>query len=659
MSDEQAICPHCGKGVSQQVLGMCPQCMLKAGLSGFTDDGSIPEPASRFVPPTVEELGRYFPQLEILELIGRGGMGAVYKARQKQLDRIVALKILPPGIGDGPAFANRFTREAKALAALAHPNIVTLYEFGQTDGLFFFLMEYVDGMNLRQLLAGGKLAPKEALAIVPHICDALQYAHDRGIVHRDIKPENILLGRDGVVKIADFGVAKIIGKAETRTAETAAARETAATMAGVAGTPAYMAPEQLHRPAEVDHRADIYSLGVVLYQMLTGELPGKHIEPPSRKVQIDVRIDEIVMRALERNPEMRYSQASVFKTEVETVAGETQNGQCKMQNGEELAPDGRHVAPAASNDSPPARFSRTAIVGVCWSYFAVLAALFWWVATDGGPGQNPTAFSYLLTLTLVPLGIAAPFGTTILGWVAVAQIRRSSGRIYGLPLALFDAMLFPLLALDFITNLVLARGWWAFASLAKDTSIAPYSKATIVIVDILILLAWVVLDYLIVRRVWRAVSKPLNGQQQSPPPATAKEQTNQVRPTQRESEQPSNRHPAWVLAVVTLAVHTAAFLALGLFAFFIIPKFGMIFNDMKTELPLLTRMTMTLSDGMTVTMPLFLAVNAGICLLLGYLNARRSLIGWLICGTALLLAVGGAMLLSLFLPILSLMQSVK
>src|SRR5207302_3353507 len=117
----------------------------------------------------------------------------------------------PPGIGDEPAFTERFTREARALAALNHPGIVTLYEFGQTDGLFFFLMEFVDGVNLRQLLQAGRLAPREALAIVPQICDALQYAHDQGIVHRDIKPENILLDRKGHVKVADFGVARLLG----------------------------------------------------------------------------------------------------------------------------------------------------------------------------------------------------------------------------------------------------------------------------------------------------------------------------------------------------------------------------------------------------------------------------------------------------------------
>ena len=138
-------------------------------------------------------------------------MGAVYKARQKELDRIVALKILPPGIGRDSAFADRFTREARALARLNHSNVVTLYEFGRANGLFFFLMEFVDGVNLRQLLNAGRLSAREALVIVPQICDALQYAHDQGIVHRDIKPENILLDRKGRVKVADFGLARLMG----------------------------------------------------------------------------------------------------------------------------------------------------------------------------------------------------------------------------------------------------------------------------------------------------------------------------------------------------------------------------------------------------------------------------------------------------------------
>ena len=187
---------------------------MKAGLGTGVDigpDSQAEGGRTRFVAPTLEELVKPFPQLEILGFIGQGGMGAVYKARQKALDRVVALKILPPGIGGDPSFAQRFTREAKALAKLNHPGIVTLYEFGQADGLFYFLMEFVDGVNLRHLLEAGRVSPREALAIVPQICDALQYAHDHGIVHRDIKPENILLDRQGRVKVADFGLAKLVG----------------------------------------------------------------------------------------------------------------------------------------------------------------------------------------------------------------------------------------------------------------------------------------------------------------------------------------------------------------------------------------------------------------------------------------------------------------
>ena len=202
-------CPQCGTPLPAGALaGLCPACLLKMGASADTATNAQGKP---FTPPSVTELAAKFSQLEILEFIGKGGMGAVYKARQKELDRVVALKILPPGIGDDPAFAERFAREAKALAKLNHPGIVTIYDFGRVDGLFYFLMEFVDGVNLRQLLHAGRVSPREALAIVPQICDALQFAHDQGIVHRDIKPENILLDRRGRVKVADFGLAKLVG----------------------------------------------------------------------------------------------------------------------------------------------------------------------------------------------------------------------------------------------------------------------------------------------------------------------------------------------------------------------------------------------------------------------------------------------------------------
>ena len=310
--NDSAKCPTCGQPLPAGALaGLCPACLMAQGLE--TDAGSGDANKTRFTPPTLQSLAKLFPQLEILGMLGAGGMGAVYKARQPALDRLVALKVLPAGGTDGGNFAERFNREARALARLNHPNIVAVYEFGHVESLHFFLMEYVDGANLRQLEKAGRLAPREALQLIPQICDALQYAHDEGVVHRDIKPENVLVDRKGRVKIADFGLAKILGQ------DVESLRLT--NEGQVMGTPHYMAPEQVARPLAVDHRADIYSLGVVLYEMLTGELPLGKFSPPSRKVQVDVRFDDVVLRALENDPERRYQHASEVKTQVETIAG--------------------------------------------------------------------------------------------------------------------------------------------------------------------------------------------------------------------------------------------------------------------------------------------------------------------------------------------------
>lgn len=300
-------CPQCGGTLQPDVPeGLCPACLLQHGIA---TEGGVPPGTPPFVPPTIPDLARLFPQLEILELVGKGGMGAVYKARQPALDRFVALKILAPRGGSDLDFAGRFTREARALARLSHPNIVGVYDFGQIESLSYFIMEFVDGPNLRQ---AGKLAPREALEIIPQICAALQFAHDEGIVHRDIKPENVLLDRKGRVKIADFGLAKILGQ-EQKDLRLTGERD-------VMGTPHYMAPEQVERPQEVDHRADIYSLGVVFYEMLTGELPLGKFQSPSQKVQVDVRLDEVVLRSLAKEPDLRYQHVSEMGTRVETIA---------------------------------------------------------------------------------------------------------------------------------------------------------------------------------------------------------------------------------------------------------------------------------------------------------------------------------------------------
>jgi serine/threonine protein kinase len=310
------VCSTCGKAVpSDAPEGLCPNCLLQSGFR--TPESNAGQPSTSgygtpFVAPEPKNLAEHFPQLEILELLGQGGMGAVYKARQKKLDRLVALKILPLESGNTPAFAERFNREAKALARLSHANIIAIHDYGEAGGLFYFIMEYVDGRNLRQLMLQRQLAPRDSLELVPQICEALQYAHDEGVVHRDIKPENIMIDRRGRVKIADFGLAKLLHAHPTDFALTGSRQ--------MMGTPHYMAPEQMERPLEVDHRADIFSLGVVFYELLTSELPLGRFAPPSQKVRIDRRLDDIVLRALTKEPEHRYQRVSEIKYAVEAVA---------------------------------------------------------------------------------------------------------------------------------------------------------------------------------------------------------------------------------------------------------------------------------------------------------------------------------------------------
>ena len=292
----------------------CPRCIM-AEIMVPTQAG---EPVAQIPTLTPEELAPLFPQLEILECLGRGGMGVVYKARQKSLNRLVALKLLAPERAGDPEFAVRFEREAHALAALNHPNLVGVYDFGQAGEYYFLLMEFVDGVNLRQAMKAGRFSPEQALAIVPPVCEALQYAHEHGIVNRDIKPENLLLDKEGSVKIADFGIAKMLGAhlgarhadaaALTEMGDYGESRSQAVGMSDygesrsqAVGTPDYASPEQLNGQA-TDHRADIYSLGVVLYELLTGELPADKLQPPSRKVQIDVRLAAAAARLGDPGP---------------------------------------------------------------------------------------------------------------------------------------------------------------------------------------------------------------------------------------------------------------------------------------------------------------------------------------------------------------------
>lgn len=201
------------------------------------------------------------------------------------------------------------------MARLNHPNIVGIHDFGiNEDGQYYLVMEYVDGVGLDHLIANGPVSPKEALAIVPQICDALQFAHDHGVVHRDIKPGNILLSHRGQVKVTDFGLAKMVSEKNADMSITATGY--------VMGTPDYMAPEQFEGGEAVDHRVDIYALGTVFYQLLTGQLPRGAYDPPSKRIRIDVRADEVVVKALESEPERRYQRVSELKEDVEEISVE-------------------------------------------------------------------------------------------------------------------------------------------------------------------------------------------------------------------------------------------------------------------------------------------------------------------------------------------------
>jgi predicted Ser/Thr protein kinase len=294
------------------MAGLDPAGLLLGALGEVT--ASWPQEGQvNWQPPIEAEAAALFPGYTGVRFIGRGGMGAVYAARQVSLDRHVALKLLPAELSRNPAATERFRREARSLAKLSHPNIVGIHDFGETvDGSFFFVMEYVEGADLHKLIRDGELTLPRALGIVRQVCDALEYAHAQGFVHRDIKPANILVDAADRVKISDFGLARIIGD------HPGTSHEPSPTLTGsIVGTPEYSAPEQRAGDQPVDHRADIYSLGVMFYEMLTGSVPRGAFEPPSRKAGVDEQMDRVVLRAMQPEPDKRYQCASEVKSDVE------------------------------------------------------------------------------------------------------------------------------------------------------------------------------------------------------------------------------------------------------------------------------------------------------------------------------------------------------
>lgn len=439
----ESTCSNCGKTYQPDLAsglgGGCPYCLARM-LAQETEDND----AGGDAPPMLAA-GDTLGGVEILAPLARGGMGVVYKARQSKLNRVVAIKVIDPKLAGVPEFTQRFEREARALAVLNHPNVVQVFDYGHEGGLCYLVMEWIDGTSLREILTAGHLSADDALRYVPQICDALEYAHAQGVVHRDIKPENILIDREGQLKIADFGIARMRGDDQSG--------QEFVTRAGQRmGTPHYMAPEQQKHTERVDHRADLYSLGVVFYEMLTGELPLGRFPTPSQRVNVDVTLDEVVLKTLEHDPNRRYQRASEIKQALTAPAA---------------------AAPAAVPANPAPNANRPRITAFAWwsIAFAVASLLVLWEMTrawvaspsDLGPwfptsnpslsgvrmltgGPRPFFIDEPYLKLLRPLSIASLLLAQVFGWLALWRVRRGRGHVTGSWLAI-TGMLTPLLLL--------------------------------------------------------------------------------------------------------------------------------------------------------------------------------------------------------------------
>lgn len=298
------ICEKCGQsysGVKSEGGYFCSFCLLMAGGDLEYTEVACDGVSGCFL--TISDLHRLFPELEIIKLHGQGGMGQVYQAKQKTLDRLVALKILRKEISENPEFRVRFGREARAMAGLNHPNLVSVYDFGEREGHQYLLMEFVEGQSLAARLKEGPFEPGAALPLVAQIAGAVGFAHSKNILHRDLKPGNILINDEGEVKVTDFGLAKILGTPA----------DVSLTISEVGmGTPNYMAPEQSKGSKEIDARADIYSLGVLFHEMLTGFIPAGRVMSVAGKSRNYRKLDELIAKSISADPGDRPDRAEDF-----------------------------------------------------------------------------------------------------------------------------------------------------------------------------------------------------------------------------------------------------------------------------------------------------------------------------------------------------------
>ena len=312
--DDVAKSPPDDSGTSQPEAETPGASPYEAAAAGATQFAPLTPGAPQYEAelPYAEELQAMLDGRYIVEsFLGQGGMGAVYRGLQMPLNRPVAIKILrKQDSADGLEFQERFRREAYAMASMTHPNIVHVYDCGDAGDSFLFIsMELVEGGDLSEAMAKGEITPEVALAMIGPICEGLEAAHSRGIVHRDIKPANIFLTAEGKPKVADFGLAKKFD-----------VKETMMTKEGLGmGTPDYAAPEQYDQLPDLDHRADIYALGVMFYQMLTGSLPRGAYKTPSERVPVDPRLDAVVSKAMQQDRNERYQTVAEFRKDIEHI----------------------------------------------------------------------------------------------------------------------------------------------------------------------------------------------------------------------------------------------------------------------------------------------------------------------------------------------------